>query len=212
METEPGRVARRATWFAAVVLTAGIVGLLQACLGTKEENSAPPETQPPLNAELRLVPADALDAFYGALDALERRQVEHPVRIVQIGDSHTANDAFSGRLRERLQGRFGAAGRGWLPAGIPFKYFHPNLVEVSEAGWQHYRPSDHMAGIALGLDGVVAESRAPSSVMALQSTEQAGFDKFAVEFLTRPGGSPFTVQVDDRPAIRVSTAEEETAV
>jgi hypothetical protein len=212
MATKPGGVARRATWLAAAAFTAGIVGLLQACLGTRQETSSPPETRQPLNAELQLVPADALDAFYGALDALERRQVEHPVRIVQIGDSHTANDAFSGRLRERLQGRFGAAGRGWLPAGIPFKYFHPNLVEVSETGWQHVRPSDHMAGIALGLDGVVAESRPPSSVMAIQSTEEGGFDKFSVEFLTRPDGSPFTVQVDDGPPLRVSTAEAETAV
>jgi hypothetical protein len=213
MHTDPGGVARRATWLAAVALTAGIVGLLQACLGTTEEEiSSPPEKRPPLNAELRLAPADALGAFYAALDALERRRVEHPVRIVQIGDSHTANDAFSGRLRERLQGRFGAAGRGWLPAGIPFKYFRPNLVEVSEAGWQHYRPSDHMAGIALGLDGVAAESRPPSSVMAIQSTEEGGFDKFAVEFLTRPGGSPFTVRVDDATPVRVSTAETETAV
>jgi lysophospholipase L1-like esterase len=185
---------------------------LQACLGTKQETSSPPERRPPLNAELRLVPADALEAFYGALDALERRRREHPVRIVQIGDSHTANDAFSGRVRARLQGRFGAAGRGWLPAGIPFRYFHANLVEVSETGWQHVRPSDHPAGIALGLDGVAAESRPPSSVMAIQSIEEGGFDKFAVEFLTRPGGSAFTLQVDDAAPVRVSTAEAETAV
>jgi lysophospholipase L1-like esterase len=212
MGAELGGVARRATWLAAVAVIAGIVGVLQACLGTKEISSPPLEVRPALAPELRLAPAAALDSFYAALDALDRHQADHPVRVVQIGDSHTANDALSGRLRERFQGRFGAAGRGWLPAGIPFKYFHPNLVSVSETGWQHYRPSDHVAAIALGLDGVVAESRPPSSVMAIDSTEEGGFDKFAIEFLTRPNGSPFTVQVDNAAPMRVSTAAAETAI
>ena len=38
---------------------------------------------------------------------------------MQIGDSHTANDSFSGRLRELFQARFGDAGRGVMPPGCP---------------------------------------------------------------------------------------------
>ena len=41
------------------------------------------------------------------------------VAILQIGDSHTANDSFSGRMRELFQARFGDAGRGVLPPGVP---------------------------------------------------------------------------------------------
>ena len=40
---------------------------------------------------------------------------------MQIGDSHTANDSFSGRLRELFQARFGDAGRGVLPPGVPYR-------------------------------------------------------------------------------------------
>src|SRR5215475_9820618 len=90
--------------------------------------------------EVRLANAAALEPFFVALAGLGSRRARLPVRILQIGDSHTANDSFSGRLRERLQAKFGAAGRGWLPAGVPYAYFRPALVTVSETGWRHKRP------------------------------------------------------------------------
>src|ERR1700681_1171571 len=80
-------------------------------------------------------PARALRPFFVALAGLDQHRARRPLRILQVGDSHTANDGFSGRLRERLQDRFGAAGRGWLPAGVPYGYFRPALVAVGESGW-----------------------------------------------------------------------------
>ena len=133
------------------------------------------------------------------------------MRILQIGDSHTANDSFSGRMRERLQARFGAAGRGWLPAGIPFRYYRPQLVSVDETGWRHLKPNDN-AGVALGLDAIVAQSQPPDAVMTVESTETAGFDRFAVEFPTRPDGPAFTIQIDNAGPIRVPTAAATAAI
>ena len=179
---------------------AGIVLLLQACFG--------PTGPPPVAEPSRLSSPAALAPFFTALDA---RDLRHPVRILQIGDSHTANDSFSGRLRERFQRKFGAAGRGWLPAGIPFKYYRPALVSVSESGWRHVKPGDS-AGLALGLDAVAAQSQPPDATMAIESTESAGFDRFEVEFLTRPNGPAFTVAVDGGAPVRVSTAAASAAV
>ncbi|HZK89211.1 MAG TPA: hypothetical protein VFC56_03595 [Stellaceae bacterium] len=156
----------------------------------------------PAGEPQRLSSPQALAPFFAALDARNSRQ---QVRILQIGDSHTANDSFSGRLRERFQQKFGAAGRGWLPAGIPFKYYRPALVSISESGWRHLRPGDP-AGLTLGLDAVAAQSQPPDATMAIESTEAAGFDRFGVEFLTRPNGPAFTVAVDGGAPIRVSTA------
>ncbi|HYM72383.1 MAG TPA: GDSL-type esterase/lipase family protein [Stellaceae bacterium] len=180
--------------------------LLQACF----ETARSPPPGPPA-AATRLSSPEALRPFLAALAGIDRRQARHPLRILQIGDSHSANDSFSGRLRERFQGRFGAAGRGWLPAGVPYKYYRPHLVNVSETGWRHFKPSDH-AGVALGLDAVVAESQPPDSSMAIESSEPAGFDRFAVEYLTRPNGSAFTVQIDGAAPVRVATAAAETAI
>jgi lysophospholipase L1-like esterase len=206
MAADPRRIAS----VAAVLTLAGAVGsfllLLQACFGPTVPPPVPPVAEP-----RRLSSPEALDPFFAALAALDARQTRQPARVLQIGDSHTANDSFSGRMRDRLQARFGAAGRGWLPAGVPYRYYRPRLVSVGESGWDHVKPSDH-AAIALGLDAVAAQSRPPDAAMTIESAEPGGFDTFAVEFLTRPGGSPFTVSADGGEPVRVSTAASVAAV
>jgi GDSL-like lipase/acylhydrolase family protein len=179
-----------------VAAAGGFFLLLEACFGPAKP---PPAALP---VETRLSSPEALAPFFTALEASKNQP---PVRILQIGDSHTANDSLSGRLRERLQARFGAAGRGWLPAGIPFRYYRPALVGVSESGWQHETTSNSR-DLAMGLDAVAAVSQPPDATMTIASTETAGFDRFAVEFLTRPNGPAFTVAVDGGPPVRGSTA------
>lgn len=56
-------------------------------------------------------------ALWEALRQLETGARTTPVRIVQLGDSHTAGDYFTGQLRQRLQRQFGNAGIGWLTPG-----------------------------------------------------------------------------------------------
>lgn len=207
MGAERGVLVRRAALLALIVSVCGGLFALQACF--RGEETAPP--LPPL-ATTRLSSAEGLAGFFAALDDLDAHRATDVVRILQIGDSHTANDSLSGHLRERLQARFGAAGRGWLPAGIPYKYYRPQLVSVSESGWQHYRPADRDAGEPLGLDAIDAQSLPPEAVMAIESGEPQGFDRFAVEFLARPNGSAFTVQLDDGAPVRVSTASAAGAI
>lgn len=203
MGAKPGQRVRTALWLALSAAALGIVLLLQACFDIP---LAPRSAPSPLPPEQHLSSKAALVPFFTALAALERHQAQASVRIIQIGDSHTANDSLSGHLRELFQGRFGNGGRGWLPAGVPYKYYRPHLVSVSESGWKHFKPNDHEPGLAFGLDAVDAASEPHDAVMAIESTDPGGFDRFAVEFLTQPKGSPFTVQVDDAAPVRVSTA------
>ena len=208
MGAEPGRRARAAFWLALSAIVLGIVLLLQACF----DNPLLPEPGRPPPVEKRLSSPAALAPFFAALAALEQHQAQQPVRVIQIGDSHTANDSLSGHLRELFQGRFGDAGRGWLPAGIPYKYYRPQRVSVSESGWRHVKPSDQEPGLAFGFDASDAESNPRDAVMAIESTDPAGFDQFVVEYLTQPKGAAFTVQVDDAPPVRVSTAAAQPAI
>src|SRR5271163_2452278 len=171
MVVEPRWAARCVVWVVLAGVAGGVVLLLQAYFNA----GVPP---PASLAAPRLSSPAALAPFFASLDDKDARG---PVRLLQIGDSHTANDSLSGRMRERLQARFGAAGRGWLPARIPFKSYRPHLVSVSESGWQHVKPTDP-AGVAVGLDAIVAESENPDASMEIASTEPAGFDRFAVEF------------------------------
>ena len=159
----------------------------------------------------RLFGAAGLQPFFAALAALEAGRTRRPVRILQLGDSHTANDAFSSRMRDWLQSRFGGAGRGWLPPGIPFPYYRPRLVQVTAAGWRQLGPppgTPMEAGpqVPLGLDAAVAESERPGALMTLASTEAHGFDRLGLEFVARPDGPPIEVRVDRRKPIRISTA------
>ena len=199
MSTEPRRGINGVLWASLAGVGVGTIVLLQACFGSREAPPAPAE---------RLISPEALASFFTALDD---RAAPQPVRILQIGDSHTANDSLSGRMRQRFQARFGAAGRGWLPAGVPYKYYRPQLISVGESGWTHVKPNDH-AGVALGLDAVAAESEPRDAVMTIASTESAGFDRFAVEYLTQPNGSAFTVSADGAAPVRVSTASTVTAI
>src|SRR5215472_9686220 len=194
MDAEPRRAFGRAAWLSLAGIVIGLVLLLQACLTTRET------TAPSLAAPAHLSSSETLAPFFEALYALEGNAARQPVRVLQIGDSHTANDSLSGRL----QARFGSAGRGWLPAGVPFKYYRPHLVSVTESGWQHVKPSDH-AGVALGLDASAAQSQPPGAGMTIEGTEPLGFDHFAVEFLAQPNGAAFTVSADGGPPTRVST-------
>ncbi len=207
MNAEPRRGIDRVVWVFLAIVAVGLFFLLQACLDT----NGPPPPPPPLAEPSRLSSTETLTPFFSALAALDKKQASAPVRILQIGDSHTANDSLSGRLRERFQAQFGAAGRGWLPAGIPFKYYKPRLVTVSESGWRHVKPNDH-AGVALGLDAIAAENETPDAVMTIETAEGAGFDRFAVEFLARPNGPAFTVAVDGGNPVRVSTAAAVAAI
>lgn len=199
MSTERRRGINRVAWASLAGVAVGIIVLLQAYFRGNEA--------PPPSAE-RLISPGALVPFFAMLDDKAARQ---PVRVLQIGDSHTANDSLSGRIRQRFQARFGASGRGWLPAGVPYKYYRPQLVSVGESGWKHLKPNDH-AGVALGLDAVAAESEPQDAVMTIASTESAGFDRFAVEYLMQPNGSAFTVSANGAAPVRVSTASAVTTV
>lgn len=158
----------------------------------------------------RLFSEAGLAPFFAALTRLQDGQDRHPLRIIQIGDSHTANDAFSSRMREVLQAHFGAAGRGWLPPGIPFRYYRPRLVEVSASGWRQQGPGEAGSEVPLGLDAMVAESEHAGATMRLRSTEPQGFDRFGLEFLARPGGPPIEIDVDRQRPITIATAAAET--
>ncbi|WP_374515414.1 GDSL-type esterase/lipase family protein [Brevundimonas sp.] len=79
---------------------------------------------------------EALADVFGALAATEAGRHAGPVHILQIGDSHTAGDRITGKVRAALQVRFGDAGRGVLPPGAPYEGFAPYQVEMTGSGWR----------------------------------------------------------------------------
>ncbi|MEE4295573.1 MAG: hypothetical protein V2J20_03020, partial [Wenzhouxiangella sp.] len=162
-----GPIKRRnlaSTW--ALAFLAGLTALTAACVGESKGVAADNEAMPrPVPTEAQITnrgvhPAQgtvepgsqtpsslakgqgqrqgdpALKAFAKSLTALEQGQ-RTQVRILQLGDSHTASDRFSGHLRRLFQRDYGNAGRGDLPPGLPWRLFSPTQVSVTQDGaWQ----------------------------------------------------------------------------
>jgi lysophospholipase L1-like esterase len=159
----------------------------------------PAETARVLGAAVPLAP------LYAALEAIDTGGAAAPVVIMQIGDSHSASDFLSGRMRDLFQQRFGAAGRGMLPPGIPYDYFRPALARVDVAGdWR--RASSFSGGGPFGIGGVIQQSGGPGARMTLTETEPAGFDRAFFEVLRQPGSGTVRLRVDDGETHDFATA------
>jgi lysophospholipase L1-like esterase len=157
---------------------------------------------PDAEAIAKLGPAGPLVPLFRGLSGLETRTRTTPVVILLIGDSHSANDSFSGRLREQLQARFGDAGRGVLHPGVPFKYYRPNRVSVVSSGWTLER-----AGRAPGPTGIagIRQHAANAASMNLSSADPADMTDVSLEFLSQPGGGSVDIATATGWQKRIST-------
>lgn len=173
---------------------AAALGMLIAC--TPQPAVAP--------AEAATGPRAPLAGFYAALAAMEAGRAPGPVSVLQIGDSHTANDSFSGRMRELFQARFGDGGRGLMPPGIPYRYYRPAGAGVTGTGWSVAGSfGSNPAPGPFGLAGLRQEARGPAD---LSLSLDNGADAAAVEVLRQPGGGTVEVGTDGNPPLAVATA------
>ncbi len=127
------------------------------------------------------------------------------LNVLQIGDSHTAADHFSGRLRSLLQARFGNGGRGFLPPGVPHPWYKPYQVSVTQtAGWKILSSNKAAPDAAqFGLSGLVAEASAAGETITVEV--KAGIDRFAVGYRWRPDGGSFEIVADGMSTGQVQT-------
>ncbi len=148
-----------------------------------------------------------LAGFFTELAALERGERQEPLLVLQLGDSHTAGDRFSGRLRERLQAQFGASGRGALPPAVPFDYFRPQGVQITASpGWIISRAGAAKPEGLFGVSGFRARATKPGDRAMLTSTEEAGFDTLLLTVLRQPLGGTLELEIDGQRLPAISTA------
>lgn len=117
-------------------LIAGLLLLGAGSAAAQTPYQAAPAPEPGLGlCPGGLCQAEALASFFEALAATEDATRNQPVHVLQLGDSHTAGDRITGKLRVELQRRFGRAGRGVLPPGVPYDGFAPYQVLVASRDW-----------------------------------------------------------------------------
>ncbi len=143
-----------------------------------------------------------LGRFYAALESWERGGRRGRFTILQIGDSHTAGDNWTGYLRERFQRRFGDGGRGMLAPGKPFHDFRPYQIRVAQSGnWGVYSYRQ-WAGTGIASYSIVGDKSTDSFEASMRGLKS--FEIIEVEFVRQPKGGSFVVNVDGQDVRTVS--------
>jgi lysophospholipase L1-like esterase len=137
---------------------------------------------------------------------LEPREANpgHRLTILQLGDSHTAADFFTGRVRKRLQEAFGDGGRADIVPGKPHLGVRSALFE-SEAsdGWTYEALQNFGDPNRLYLSGFNAVTHRAGATLDLKARGSERFEAVNVAFLTAPGGGRAEVLVDGKSAGQV---------
>jgi lysophospholipase L1-like esterase len=148
-------------------------------------------------------PPGSLDALYGALHAAEARAPGARAGIVAFGDSHTAGDALTGRLRTVLQDRFGDGGRGFVLAGKPpvRHYYQRQIRYGSEGRWLAELGGRRDASEPFGLGGVRVhgdDRGARAWVETCDDCPSSGrVGRFDVYYLRTPASGRLAYRIDD---------------
>ncbi|KQM66561.1 MULTISPECIES: GDSL-type esterase/lipase family protein [unclassified Sphingomonas] len=137
-----------------------------------------------------LCDAERLRPFLEKLESA--KSAPEPVRILQIGDSHTAGDQITGSWRTALQARYGRAGRGALPPGRPYAgYLTRDITAGQSIGWSvngiFGAAYSANSNIRLGLSGYSLTSEQPGATVTLSADSGRTFDRLTVCALSGPG-------------------------
>jgi lysophospholipase L1-like esterase len=143
--------------------------------------------------------AGELAPVFRKLAAARANRGGRPVHILQIGDSHTAGDAFTGAWRDLLQARYGGGGRGVLAAGRPYAgYLTRGVTAAMSGGWRVN--AEFGAGSAsprppIGVAGFSLTSGTPGASIMLTSDGGQSFDRFVLCAIARPNAGSLTVRI-----------------
>ena len=153
-----------------------------------------------------------LAAVFARLQELDANEAKSDVRIVQLGDSHTASDYGTSIARARLTTRFGDGGRGFIPMGEPYRrLFQSGEAMARGIGFEPLKASllgqkSAVVGDGFfGPSGVAMEARTMGASMTSELTASA--EHYEVAYLAQPGGGSFDVLVDGKVKGRVATRQ-----
>jgi len=139
-----------------------------------------------INRNLNKIENDSvsLNSFYEKLYQLEKTK-KGRVNIVHIGDSHIQADNLSGTIRQKMQLKFGNAGRGLI---FPYRVAKSNepttYKTVTNATWDSKRNVYYDKPLPIGISGFTIETGDSNAEINLTVKDQPGlgygFTKFTM--------------------------------
>jgi lysophospholipase L1-like esterase len=131
--------------------------------------------------------------------ATRRTKEQSAVTILQLGDSHTAADFFTGELRKRLQALFGNGGAGYMAAGKPHAGVRSSTFKVTaSSGWTYkslFKANEPSEFWLSGYNAIASES---GQTIAFESEQAVPFDSIEIETVRQPGGGAIDIKLDGR--------------
>lgn len=122
-------------------------------------------------------------------------------RFLQIGDSHTAGDFLTERLRLRLQQRLGDGGLGWAtPMQIPGQRLA--RVKFTQTGWQLISSRSTGPGYDYPFGGFIAQVSGPFASLTLTPRYQTA--RQSVTVLLRQGPLDAPLSITDANGVQLS--------
>ncbi|AZL72120.1 SGNH/GDSL hydrolase family protein [Pseudomonas oryziphila] len=112
------------------------------------------------------------DGNVGLLAGKLRNAGRAPVGIVQLGDSHTAADLFSGELRRLLQAQYGDGGIGLVPASSVPGIRNDRVIIKSEARQWQLVSARNQQSSQFPLGGYLSLPQANRSSVLLQARDE----------------------------------------
>ncbi len=165
----------------SIAIALAAIGCNSGCDGERASHPTPPRQPEPqmasetgtavvprvdaqdMKVELGFLdaPPGSLDGLFTGLAAAERKDPNGRVLLLVFGDSHTAGDSMTQRLRTTWQSRFGDAGRGLVAAGRPpTRHYYQRDVKYGISGdWKASVGGHHGDSEPFGIAGLRVSGR-----------------------------------------------------
>lgn len=137
------------------------------------------------------------------------RGIRRGLSILQIGDSHTAADQFTGAARQFLQERYGAGGAGVLPVGSPHPGVRSTQVKFSASqGWTYASLQRATSPDGFGLSGYTASTSTAGETLSVTAETPMPYSFVEIEARTGVDAGSISIEADDAPLLSASLAAE----
>ncbi len=121
--------------------------------------------------------------------------------ILQLGDSHTAADFFSGHVRARLQEAFGDGGQAFLAPGRPHVGVRSSLfVTDASNDWSYEALQRNDDRRRLHVSGFNAVAHHAAATLTFRSRDGRAYDDAEISFLDQPNGGKAELLLDGKSA------------
>jgi lysophospholipase L1-like esterase len=175
-------------------------------MGSNGSGAALPSTIGFLDA-----PGGTLDGLYTGLATADRGDAGGRVAMEFFGDSHTAGDSMTSRLRITWQARFGDAGRGLVGAGkVPTRHYYQRDVHYGKQGdWHAMVGGAHGDTEPFGIDGMRVTGKGKGAQLWVETCSECGAGKtvgqFEILYYAAPDHGVLRYRVDEQPWQQLST-------